>query len=184
MDHSAEEIFRLLSIRKKEELDSSEIEVKVIKMIPDMTPTEINLFMKNFYNSDFTSGFSDEVKLALQVTIKEDAQDMDQEEVVQVTAGVHASQMADKELSQYLDSLVEKQSKELNLESILYLLNLKLKQPDLSLLSKQFIDNTLKPQILRVLSLKDFDSTQYGVLVFLLTVMGERDPKLWSHIIE
>lgn len=88
------DLFSLLTTRRNEEITCSELEAFVMTdIIPNLTPKEMSLFMKHFFNNEWRSGFTDAMKTAIEDQILIDCNDYECEELAMINSAAVSSKL-------------------------------------------------------------------------------------------
>jgi hypothetical protein len=118
-----------------EKIESSiDLEPFLLESSSSFTPRETHLFLKHFYNDEWNSGLSENVKLRLEEIIREDVEDYECEELALVHSAAVSCKLLDTSSTQEaMMKLLQSPNSRLTIEGILYMLNLKLKDSSFDL---------------------------------------------------
>jgi hypothetical protein len=155
------------------------LELALENYLEKLVPHEINFLLRYFYNHKVNIGLSDRIQIKLEDIIREDAPDMNSDELSITYSSLKLSQKGTPELLSYLEGNIKQSEKQFSVESIMYLMNLKTQG------AADFFDveKVGAPAILRLLKQKNFTPKQYTTVVVLFTAMKYYDVEFWKEVL-
>mmetsp|Transcript_29977 Transcript_29977/g.26547 ORF Transcript_29977/g.26547 Transcript_29977/m.26547 type:complete len:433 (-) Transcript_29977:18-1316(-) len=144
-----------------------------------LVPREVNYLLRYFYNDKVDLGLSQRIQERLEEIIKDEAGEMNSEELSLTYSSLALSQKTSPKLLEYLEENIKQNEKGHTLESIIQILNLKTQG------AAEFftLEKIGAPAVLKLLRQKDFTAQQYTTIVLLFTALKYFDEAFWKEVL-
>ncbi|CAI2366820.1 unnamed protein product [Moneuplotes crassus] len=145
------------------------------KLIPD----EVHYLVRYFYNDKVNLGLSKRIQERLEDIIREDASEMNSEELSMTYSALSLAQKTSPELLEYLEDNIKDSQSNMTLDSIIHLLNLKTQG------GAEFfnLEKLAAPSTLKLLKQKNFDAREYTTIVLLFTALNYYEESFWREVL-